>query len=206
MSETAAYLVHHVIPSVPVRQLVLSLPIALRVLLAAQPNLVITVLQVVQRKIMRNLLQQAKLNLTQAQGGSVTLIQRFGSAANLNIHLHCLVLDWVYQIKRNGELAFIQTLAPTEQALQLLLRSIITSIMKRLVRQGVLVQEQVQEQDQWYAVDGVADDTETSALWPLQQGSIVYRIAFGLRARRKVLTLREAMPIDRHFKSPFCKR
>ena len=26
----------------------------------------------------------------------VTLIQRFGSAANLNIHLHCLVLDGVY--------------------------------------------------------------------------------------------------------------
>jgi len=25
-----------------------------------------------------------------------SLIQRFGSAANLNIHLHCLVLDEVY--------------------------------------------------------------------------------------------------------------
>jgi len=29
--------------------------------------------------------------------GAVTLIQRFGSAANLNIHLHCLVLDGVYR-------------------------------------------------------------------------------------------------------------
>ena len=27
----------------------------------------------------------------------VTLIQRFGSAANINIHLHCLVLDCVYR-------------------------------------------------------------------------------------------------------------
>jgi len=27
----------------------------------------------------------------------VTLIQRFGPAANLNIHLHCLVLDGVYR-------------------------------------------------------------------------------------------------------------
>jgi Putative transposase len=70
---------------------------------------------------------------------SVTLIQRFGSAVNLNIHLHCLVLDGVYQIKPNGELAFIQASAPTEQVLQLLLRAIITSIMKCLVRQGVLV-------------------------------------------------------------------
>ena len=66
MSETAAYLVDHFIPSVPVRQRVLSLPIALRLLPAAQPNVVTTVLQVVQ-------------------------------AANLKIHLHCLVLDGVYQ-------------------------------------------------------------------------------------------------------------
>jgi Putative transposase len=70
--------------------------------------------------------------------------------------------------------------------------SIISSIMKRLVRQGVLVQEQ----DQWHVADGIAEDTDTSALRPLQQGSIVYRIAFGPGAGRKVLTLREAMPID----------
>jgi hypothetical protein len=94
------------------------------------------------------------------------------------------VLDGVYQIKPNGELAFIQAPAPTEQVLQLLLRAIITSMMRCLVRQGVLVQEQ----DQWCVADGIAEDTDTSALGPLQQGSIVYRIAFGPRAARKVLT------------------
>jgi hypothetical protein len=81
---------------------------------------------------------------------------------------------------------------PTEQALQLLLRPIIASLMKRLVRQGVLVQDH----DQWYAVDGIAEDGDASTLRPLQQGAIVYRIAFGPRAGRKVLTLREVMPID----------
>ena len=47
MSQTAAHLVDHVIPHVPVRQWVLSLPIPLRVLLAARPELVTPVLQVV---------------------------------------------------------------------------------------------------------------------------------------------------------------
>jgi hypothetical protein len=75
VSETAAYLVGPIIPAVTVRQWVLSLPIALRLLLAAQPDSVTTVLQVVQRKIMRHLLQQAKLNQTQAKGRSVALIQ-----------------------------------------------------------------------------------------------------------------------------------
>jgi hypothetical protein len=56
---TAGHLVDHVIPHVPVRQWVLSLPIPLRVLLAAQPELVTPLLQVVQRVITRHLLAAA---------------------------------------------------------------------------------------------------------------------------------------------------
>jgi hypothetical protein len=97
MAQTAALLVNHVIPHVPVRQWVLSLPIPLRLLLAAQPKLVTLVLQVVHRVITRHLLGQAGLKADEAESGAVTLIQRFGSAANLNIHLHCLVLDGMYR-------------------------------------------------------------------------------------------------------------
>ena len=59
MAQTAAHLVDHVIPHVPVRQWVLSLPIPLRLLLAAQPKLVTPVLQVVHRVITRFLLWTA---------------------------------------------------------------------------------------------------------------------------------------------------
>ena len=63
MAQTAAHLVDHVIPHVPVRQWVLvcqsRLPIPLRLLLAAQPKLVTPVLQVVHRAITRFLRQQA---------------------------------------------------------------------------------------------------------------------------------------------------
>ena len=63
MSQTAAHLVDHVIPHMPVRQWVrvcqLRLPIALRVLLVAQPELVTPVLQVVQRVVERHLMDQA---------------------------------------------------------------------------------------------------------------------------------------------------
>jgi len=87
MAQTAAHPVDHVIPHVPVRQWVLSLPIPLRLLLAAQPRLVTLVLQVVHRVITRHLLGQAGLKADEADSGAVALIQRFGSAANLNIHL-----------------------------------------------------------------------------------------------------------------------
>lgn len=36
---------------------------------------------------------QAGFKTDEADSGALTLIQRFGSAANLNIRLHCLVLE-----------------------------------------------------------------------------------------------------------------
>jgi len=136
MAQTAAHLVDHVIPHVPVRQRVLALPIPLRLLLAAQPKLVTPVLQVVHRVITRHLLGQAGVKADEADSGAVTLIQRFGSAANLNIHLHCLVLDGVYRRCVDGEPVFMEAPAPTDEALQTVLLKIITRLMNLLTRKG----------------------------------------------------------------------
>jgi len=129
MSRSAAHLVDHVIPRVPVRQWVLSLPIPLRLLLAAQPVLMTPVLQVVHRLITRHLLEQTGLKADEADSGAVTLIQRFGSAANLNIHLHRLVLDGVYR-RTNGEPVFDQADFPTDEELQALLHRIIARLKR----------------------------------------------------------------------------
>jgi hypothetical protein len=63
MSQTAPHLVDQVILHVPVRQWVrvcqLRLPIPLRVLPAARPELVTPVLQVVQRVVERHLMDHA---------------------------------------------------------------------------------------------------------------------------------------------------
>ena len=123
------------------RQWVLSFPIPLRFLLAAHPHLLSPVLQVVNRAISSFLIRQAGLKRPQAATGAVTLIQRFGSAANLNIHLHCLVLDGVY--RATGDVAvFYRVRNPTTEELQALLGRIIKRIMKLLTRQGYLVEEQ----------------------------------------------------------------
>ena len=190
MAETAAHLVDHVIPEVPVRQWVLSLPIPLRLLLAAQPELITPVLQVVQRVLSRYLLGQAGLKAGEGECGSVTLIQRFGSAANLNIHLHCLVLDSVYRTNEKGEPEFVETPAPSDKDVWEVLQSIIKRVMKQLVRRGILVEDQ----GETYLADDADDSEEARALRPLHRGSCVYRIAFGPRAGQKVLTLQGALP------------
>jgi len=87
MVESDAHLVDHVFPEVPVRQSVLTFPFPLRFLLAAEPKALTEVLAVVQRSIATFLIRRAGFSVSSgAKTGAVTLIQRFGSALNLNPH------------------------------------------------------------------------------------------------------------------------
>ena len=181
MAQSAAHLVDKVIPRVPVRQWVLSFPIPLRIVFAAHPELLTPVLRIIHRVITRFLLKQAGLKRATADTGAVTLIQRFGSAANLNIHLHCLVLDGVYR-RAAGEPVFQQARAPTRDELQGLLDKIIARLLKTLTRQGYLVEEQ--------GMTTIADMDTDNPLASLQAASCTYRIALGPRAGQKVLSLR----------------
>ncbi len=144
------------------RQWVLSLPIPLRLLLAAQPQLLTPVLRVVHRVLTRFLLEQAGLKSDQTDSGAVTLIQRFGSAANLNIHLHCLVLDDVYR-RNDAEPVFVEAPAPTDEALQAVLHKSIGRILKLLTRRGALVEEQ----GSTFVADVDADSDDAHTLRPL---------------------------------------
>src|ERR687892_315755 len=101
-------------------------------------------------------------------------IQRFGSAANLNIHLHCLVLDGVYR-RTEGEPDFREARAPTRAELESLLEKIIAPLMKMLIRSGYLVEEQGVS---YY----LADIDCANPLRSLQAAACTYRIALGARA------------------------
>jgi hypothetical protein len=108
---------------------------------AAHPELLTPVPGIVHRVITGFLLSQAGLKRTAADAGSVTLIERFGSAANLNVHLHCWVLDGVDR-RPEGEPLFQEARAPTEDELKGLLDQIVARLMKLLTRRGYLVEEQ----------------------------------------------------------------
>jgi ribosomal protein S27E len=106
MAETAALLADEVLPERPLRQWVLSLPHALRFLLATDPEALTLVLGVVYRTISRQLLHKAGLTRSSGATGAVTLVQRFGSALNLNVHFHMLFLDGVYVADGTGSPVF----------------------------------------------------------------------------------------------------
>jgi hypothetical protein len=169
-------------------------------LLAVQPELVTPVLQVVQRVVTRHLLDRAGLKADEGHGGAVTLIQRFGSAANLNVHLRCLVLDGVYRSGADGVPSFVEVDAPTDDELQVLLQTVITQLMKMLTRRGVLIEDM----GQTYLAEPDDNGEEARTLRPLQAAAVTYRIAFGPRAGQTVLTLRGAMPRETTAHQPLC--
>jgi Transposase zinc-binding domain len=95
MAQTAAHLVACVIPWVPTRQWVVSVPIPLRYWMAAAQDLTAQVHTIVRTTIGQYYVNQAVkrgLERQQVQPGSVTFIQRFGSAINVNE----IVVDCVY--------------------------------------------------------------------------------------------------------------
>ena len=98
MADTAAHLVDRVLPAVPIRQWVLSLPYPLRYRFAYDASLTSGVLRAFLRALFAELRRRVRRHwgVRAEQCGAVTFLQRFGSALNLNLHFHTLVLDGVY--------------------------------------------------------------------------------------------------------------
>jgi hypothetical protein len=98
MADTAAHLVDRVLPVVPIRQWVLTLPYPLRYRCAYDTRLTSEVLRAFIRALFAELRRRARRQwrIRAEQCGAVTFIQRFGSALNLNLHFHTLALDGVF--------------------------------------------------------------------------------------------------------------
>jgi hypothetical protein len=118
MADIAAHLVDEVLPEVPIRQWVCSLPWAMRCMLAFDRALCAEVLAVFIRALSRSLRWRAKRTLglrrvEDALVGALTVIQRSDSALRVNPHFHTLALDGVYVSGDQGELAFHPLPAPS---------------------------------------------------------------------------------------------
>src|SRR5690606_31500697 len=90
MAESARHLVDEVFRPRPVRQWVLSFPYPLRFLFAGKPDAISPGLGIVHRVRAGWLAEQAGVPRDTARCGAVSLSRRFGSALNLNVHVHVL--------------------------------------------------------------------------------------------------------------------
>ena len=111
----------------------------------------------------------------------MTLIQRFGSALNLNIHCHILFLDGVY-VTTGERLTFRRIPPPTVAALEKLVHVISKRVGRTLERQGLLVRDLANSYLTFDSPDRAGFDD-------LLGHSITYRIALGPQQGRKAFTL-----------------
>lgn len=115
MADTAAHLVDRVLPEVPIRQWVLTLPYPLRYRCAYSAKLTSAVLRAFIRALFAELRRRVRKqwDFLPEQCGAVTFIQRFGSALNLNVHFHTLALDGAYTYTPGRAPRFLPLLPPS---------------------------------------------------------------------------------------------
>jgi hypothetical protein len=176
MAESAAHLVDHVLPDVPVRQWVLSLPFEIRYRLAWDGDLIGAVLAVFLRVVYGWYRRQARARgYAGARCGSVTFVQRFGSAVNLNPHYHVLIPDGVYVTGKDGTPTFVPAPRLNDDDVQHIVETTAKRVVRLLQRRGLLEEGNV---------DPLFEDEPLLAT--ITAASVQGQVATGQRAGQRV--------------------
>ena len=139
MANLAAHLVDRVVPPVPVRQWVLSLPFELRALAAFRADVLSALGRIFVEAIFSRYRAWAKgQGLGDAPTGAVTHVQRFGSSLNLNVHFHVMLLDGVFVRDAQGRAIFHPAPAPTRDELEDVVRRVQRRVTAWLARKKLL--------------------------------------------------------------------
>ena len=131
MSEEAAYLVDMVLPRSRYRQWTFTFPFAIRRLMARDYTLITAILGIVIRALFAYQRRMARrAGHRGAKCASVTFVQRFGGALNLNVHLHVLLPDAVFLPGETGddELVLLPLAPPEDKDIQSILEKVVRRV------------------------------------------------------------------------------
>ena len=177
----------HILPHVPIRQWVLSLPHALRYRLAWDHVLCRAVLTIYTRALLAFERRRGRRRgVVDGRSGTVTAIQRFGGGVQLNVHFHTLLLEGVFAAAPDGTTRFHPAPPPTDREVACLLATIRTRILRLLRRRGVLAADGTEDVE----ADPLAVDAPVLA--QLSAAAVRGRSAFGDRAGTPVLRVGQA--------------
>jgi hypothetical protein len=126
--------------------------------------------------------------------GSVTFVQRFGDALNLNVHFHALVPDGVYLVERDEKAIFLPVAPPGDKEVADLAERICLRIGRLLQRRGLLSSEE--------DCDELAN--QQPLLSELYSASISGRVATGPRAGHRVNRVGDRIELEDLALGPRC--
>lgn len=194
MTESAALLVDTVLPRQPMRQWVLSVPYPLRLLFASQPLVMGRALKIVYRTIESYLIKKSGHTRKTAHTGAVTLIQRFGSALNLNVHFHMLFLDGVFIADEKKGQRFLLVTQHQPSEMVALAHKISARLATYLERSGLIDGD---AESQYLSEDAV----NAGEMHDHQGYSVQYRISVGPQKGRKVFRLQTRPALENEMAS-----
>jgi len=159
MAETAAHLVDHVIPHVPVRQWVLSVPKRLRPFLHHRPRTASAVLHILLRALQATLREACPTAPRTASFGVVSFLHRFGSSLNPHFHFHLCVLDGLFEeipgdasqdpADLETRLRFHEATGLTHELLEGLQHTIRSRVLRHCRRHGLLEPHDAEDMLGW---------------------------------------------------------
>jgi hypothetical protein len=136
MCDFAARLVSNVLPWVPVRQWVLTVPHRLRAKLAVDPALTTVVLREFIAAVSAWVRRRARrLGIRGAlKTGAVTVIQRFNSAVDVAPHFHSLFTDGVYTFPSAGKPIFDPVPSPSDEDVAQVAAAVFRRVERKFAR------------------------------------------------------------------------
>ena len=103
-----AVVTDRILPNVPIRQYVLSLPYELRGLAATKPDVLTALGRIFAEEIART--TKRRTGIAGTETGAVSFPQRFGGSLNLHVHFHTLAVDGVFE--KQGECVRVHEASP----------------------------------------------------------------------------------------------
>ena len=182
MAESAVHLIDNVLPERAMRQWVVTLPFPLRYIASTNKEIQRKIHSIVVTEIHNYYTKKAKrLGIKKSKTGSITFIQRWGTALNLNPHFHLLATDGVFFLNGYDKLSFRNIPEPSHKEITTLLENIRNKSIKHLRRQGFI------KNDPEY-VDLPADRLfeESPHFAASKKASVAHRVVFGERSGQKV--------------------
>jgi hypothetical protein len=158
MAEVAAHVTDHVLPQLPVRQWVLSLPKRLRPFLETNPDIAGAVLRIFIRAVRTTLYRTSPGAPHDAQLGALTFIHRFGAALNTHFHFHAVVLDGVFSRSDAGEVHFHEAVQLTPEHWAELQYVLQRRVLRYFRRHGLLDEVDAHGMLSWQGSGGFSID------------------------------------------------
>ena len=161
MAEVGAHLTDRVLPCLPLRQWVLSVPKRLRPYLHHDPDVASGVLHILLRAIrstLRATSPGAPTSVRDTRIGGVSFLHRFGSSLNAHFHYHLIVLDGVFSEAEDGDVRFHEASDLEPRHWEALQRTVQRRVLRYFCRRGLLDEHTTADMLSWQGTGGFSID------------------------------------------------